>query len=59
MEILNEFDEKDIYNADETGLFYKSLPDRSCTKRGIAVKGHKKKQAANIDSFLLQIYWLI
>ena len=31
-EILEEFQPRDIYNADETGLFWKCLPD-TCTKR--------------------------
>ena len=42
MEILNEFDEKDIYNADEPGLFFKVLPEKAYAKRGISVNGYKK-----------------
>ena len=42
MEILNGFDEKDIYNADETGLFFKELPEKTYAMRGISVNGYKK-----------------
>ena len=33
---------KDIFNADETGLFYRALPTRSMTVKGDEAKGGKK-----------------
>ncbi len=35
---------KDIYNLDETGLFYRSLPDKSLTIRGKDCTGGKKSK---------------
>ncbi|XP_039287415.1 tigger transposable element-derived protein 4-like [Nilaparvata lugens] len=32
-ELLNGYEPKDIFNTDETGLFYKCLPDRTLTFR--------------------------
>ncbi|XP_062572433.1 tigger transposable element-derived protein 6-like [Saccostrea cucullata] len=41
IEVMKNYDLKDIYNIDETGLFYRLLPDRSlCTNEH--VKGTKK-----------------
>ena len=34
----------DVYNADETGLFYQLLPERSLTVRGDACEGGKKSK---------------
>ena len=30
-ELIRPYDEKDIFNADETGLFFKCLPDKTLT----------------------------
>ena len=34
LDILDQYDAKDIYNADETAIFYKLLPDRTLTFKG-------------------------
>ncbi|XP_021695234.1 tigger transposable element-derived protein 4-like [Aedes aegypti] len=53
---IQEYDPKDIYNADETGLFYKCLPDRTYAFKSESCHGGKySKQrltilcAANMD----------
>jgi len=40
-EIVKDFDLKDIFNADETGLFYRTLQDKTLAKRGEECKGGK------------------
>jgi hypothetical protein len=40
-EIVKDFDLKDIFNIDETGLFYRTLPDKTLAKRGEECKGGK------------------
>ncbi|XP_064462536.1 tigger transposable element-derived protein 6-like [Ornithodoros turicata] len=54
--LLQEYDEKDIYNADETGLFFKLLPERSLAVKGETCHGGKRSKdrltvlcAANMD----------
>lgn len=42
--LIEGFDPRDIYNADETGLFYKCLPDRSLTLKGEACHGGKNSK---------------
>ena len=39
--IHDEYDERDIFNAHETGLAYKALPDNTFTFQGIPCKGTK------------------
>lgn len=41
-ELLNDYDEEDIYNADETGLYYRATPDGSLTYRHQIISGYKK-----------------
>ncbi|XP_056017299.1 tigger transposable element-derived protein 6-like [Ostrea edulis] len=41
IEVMKNYDLKDIYNIDETGLFYRMLPDRSLSTSD-HVKGTKK-----------------
>ncbi|XP_029730316.2 tigger transposable element-derived protein 4-like [Aedes albopictus] len=55
-EIIREYEAKDIYNADETGLFYKCLPDKTYAFQSETCHGGKySKQrltvlcAANMD----------
>ncbi len=36
--ICDRYEPKDIFNADETGLFYRALPERSLLPKGILVK---------------------
>ena len=38
-EILKQFEPKNIYNADETGLFYKCVPNRTLAEKGDACSG--------------------
>lgn len=40
-EIIKDYDPCDIYNVDETGLFYNSLPDRTLTYKGENCHGGK------------------
>ena len=36
--LLSEFEPEDIYNADETGLFYKCLPEKTFAMKGDTCK---------------------
>ena len=54
--LLEEYDPKDVFNADETGLFFKLLPDRTYTYKGDNCHGGKRSKeritlmiAANMD----------
>ncbi|GFR58720.1 tigger transposable element-derived protein [Elysia marginata] len=40
-DILKKFEPRDIYNADETGLFYKCLPNKSLAFQGETCTGQK------------------
>ncbi|KAI6661427.1 Tigger transposable element-derived protein 6-like [Oopsacas minuta] len=42
--IREEFEDKDIFNADETGLFWKMTPDRTLSFRGDLCKGGKRSK---------------
>jgi len=42
--IIDGFDKNDIFNADETGLFYRALPDRSLVLKKEECKGGKKSK---------------
>ncbi|KAI6661981.1 Tigger transposable element derived 6-like protein [Oopsacas minuta] len=42
--IREEFEDKDIFNADETGLFWKMTPDRTLSLRGDLGKGGKRSK---------------
>ena len=47
--IREEFQNKDIFNADETGLFWKMTPDRTLSFRGDLCKGGKcSKERVNV-----------
>ena len=39
--ILKDYDPKDIFNADETGLFYRCLPSRTLATKGETCSGDK------------------
>lgn len=41
-ELLSQYDEENIYNADETGLYYRATPDGSLTYRHQNISGYKK-----------------
>jgi len=45
-----DYDARDIFNADETGIFYKCLPDRTLT-----FKNEKKTYVFRISRFFLLI----
>jgi hypothetical protein len=40
-ELLEGYRARDIYNADETGLFFNSLPDRTLVLKGETCHGGK------------------
>lgn len=42
--LLKEYDSKDIFNADEFGLFFKCTPDRTLTFKGDTCHGGKKSK---------------
>ena len=42
--ILDMFNENDVFNADETGLFYRTTPDRSLVLSKEECKGGKKSK---------------
>lgn len=42
--IFNEYDPSDVYNADETGLFFKALPSRSLVTAKDSCKGGKRSK---------------
>ena len=39
--IIADYDSHDIFNCDETGVFYRSLPDKTLACKGDSVKGGK------------------
>ena len=47
-EILSAYDAEDIFNADETGLYYHGLPDRGhCVKRTDSRRQEKGKASCH------------
>ena len=42
--IIDKYDVKDVFNADETGLFYLALPTRSLIQRGESSNGGKQSK---------------
>lgn len=44
LKILSEYDPDDIFNADETALFFKLLPERTLTVKGEKCKGGKRSK---------------
>jgi hypothetical protein len=40
-ELIEQYDDKDIFNLDETGLFWKAVPTRSLVTKGEEAKGGK------------------
>lgn len=43
--LLNEYSPSDIVNADETGLFFRLLPDKTLEFKGVQCHGGKKKKS--------------
>ena len=46
---------EDIYNLDETGLFWKTLPDKSYVQKNISVRGIKLKKKELLSYFVLTL----
>lgn len=42
--IVKDYDEKDVFNADETGLFFKCTPDKTMHVKGEACHGGKRSK---------------
>ena len=42
--LLRDYDPKDVFNMDETGLFYKLLPNRTLQFKGECCHGGKKRK---------------
>jgi hypothetical protein len=40
-EKVSGYDKKDIFNCDETGLYYRALPDKTLAVKGLSVSGTK------------------
>ena len=52
-ELVQGYSEQDIWNMDETGLFWRALPDRGFAKKSQSCKGGKKcKQRVTIALFV-------
>ena len=43
LKLLKRFTAEEIFNTDETGLFYKCLPDRSHFMKNVQVENYPKK----------------
>jgi len=39
--ILNEYEPSEVFNADETALFYRAMPDRTLEYKSVQCYGHK------------------
>ena len=42
--VLNEYEARDVFNADKTGLFYRCLPDKTLSFKGQQCSGGKKSK---------------
>ncbi|CAF4866330.1 unnamed protein product, partial [Rotaria socialis] len=58
--ILDGFDENDVFNADETGLFYRATPDRSLVLSKEECKGKSQRPRCfkKITTSKLPVTWL-
>lgn len=43
-ELVEGFEKEDIWNMDETGMFWRALPDKGFGERGKACRGGKKSK---------------
>ena len=58
-EIVKGYELKDIWNADETGLFCRALPDKSLSVKKRRCKGGKyAKQRITVLHYLLSMPWV-
>ena len=52
-EILRGYDKRDLFNSDETGCFWRALPDRGFAQKGKQCKGGKKSKCRFTIAFLV------
>ena len=52
-EILRGYEERDIYNLDEMGCFWRALPDHGLAQKGKQCKGGKKSKQRFTIAFLV------
>ena len=52
-EILRGYEEKNVYNIDETGCFWKALPDHGFIQKGRQCKGGKRSKQIFTIAFLV------
>ena len=44
LELISGYERKDVYNMDETGVFYRALPDKTLSVKGQDCKGGKRSK---------------
>ena len=52
-EILNDYEKEDIYNIDETGCFWRAIPDQGFGEKGKKCKGGKNSKHRMTVTFLV------
>ena len=52
-EILREYDKKNLYNLDETGCFWKALPQQGFAEKGKQCRGGKKSKRRFTIAFMV------
>ena len=55
--IVRGYDKKNIYNLDETGCFWRALPERGFVEKGKRCNGGKKKQAKAYNCIFGECKW--
>ena len=55
--LLSEYNPNDIFNADETGLFFRLLPDKTLDFKGADLSWGKVQQGQTYCSCLRQHEW--
>jgi hypothetical protein len=53
--LLEGYEQRDIYNADQTGLFYNVLPDRILALKGVSCHGGKTLKTDLLFYFMLTV----
>ena len=56
-EIVRGYDKKNIYNLDETGCFWRALPERGFIEKGKRCNGGKKSKLRLTIAFLVNASW--
>lgn len=54
-DLMKAYDPRDIFNADESGLFYKALPNGTLARKGTTVTGGKGQKARLTLLFLCNV----